>query len=433
VGIIRNFSGVDTSAPVDGHAGATESSASTTHVAPSVNANYANEMRVVGIADASNGTCNTISGWNLTSGFTSGGSGATQVNGSMFYSTTSPAVGATGTVTATCGNDIAATHQLTLKPSLTPSCTVTTTLSKVTPMTLRASTTKTVVSGTSIVMDTPAGTQQNDLMIVSIGYTGNGSVTAAAGWTGVTTWPFGQPAISLNTYRRIAGSSEPASYTWTVSATAAIVGWQGSYIGGDTASPLDAIGNNTNTTGTTHATGSLTTTRANDLILGIYALNATATFSTPTGMSAEGTATGATGITLAVFDATQPTIGTYGPKTSTSSVSGTGATNLPSFKSGVASVTTLGSATTTLGSISSPTLRTVSIPTSAATFAAGDRLQLDVSVPNDAANCGVRLSYDEAGTPSKLTVATIVPEGVAGLLLLAPALPFGARWWKRRR
>jgi hypothetical protein len=54
-------------------------------------------------------------------------------------------------------------------------------------------------------------------------------------------------------------------------------------------------------------------------------------------------------------------------------------------------------------------------------------------VPNDAANCGVRLSYDEASKPSKLTVATIVPEGVLGLLLLAPALPFVARWWKRRR
>ena len=58
---------------------------------------------------------------------------------------------------------------------------------------------------------------------------------------------------------------------------------------------------------------------------------------------------------------------------------------------------------------------------------------LEVSVPNDPADCGVRLSYDEAATPSKLTVATIVPEGVAGLLLLAPVLPFGARWWKRRR
>jgi hypothetical protein len=48
-------------------------------------------------------------------------------------------------------------------------------------------------------------------------------------------------------------------------------------------------------------------------------------------------------------------------------------------------------------------------------------------------NCGVKVSYDSTATPSKLTVATIVPEGVAGLLLLAPALPIGARWWKRRR
>jgi hypothetical protein len=94
---------------------------------------------------------------------------------------------------------------------------------------------------------------------------------------------------------------------------------------------------------------------------------------------------------------------------------------------------TLGSAATTLGSVGSPTLSSISIPTSATTFATGERLVLDVSVPNDAANCGVRLSYDEATVPSKLTVATIVPEGVLGLLLLAPALPFGARWWKRRR
>src|SRR3989441_2019602 len=87
VGIMRNFSGVDTSAPVDGHAGSTESSASTTHIAPSVNAAYANEIRVVGIADASSGTCNAVAGWLLTSGFTSGGGGASaQVNGSFFYS-----------------------------------------------------------------------------------------------------------------------------------------------------------------------------------------------------------------------------------------------------------------------------------------------------------------------------------------------------------
>jgi len=94
---------------------------------------------------------------------------------------------------------------------------------------------------------------------------------------------------------------------------------------------------------------------------------------------------------------------------------------------------TLGSVTTVLGRVATPTLRSVSIATSAATFATGDRLQLDVVVPNDSVNCSVRLSHDDPAAPSKLTVATIVPEGVLGLLLLAPALPFAARWWKRRR
>jgi hypothetical protein len=432
VGALSSFSGVDTTNPVDQQNGQLTASG-TSHTALGVTTTAANDIlltfhAVVGSTGATNQ-------WTPPPGMSERFDAASDTNGAATNlgmggnELLLGAAGATGNKTATsAASGAGATKTIALRAATT--CTVTTTLSKVTPMTLRASTTKTVVSGTSIVMDTPAGTQQNDLMLVSIGFTGTGSVTAAAGWTAVTTWPFGQPAIQLNTYRRTAGSSEPASYTWTVSAAAAIVGWQGSYIGGDTASPQDAVAGNQNTTGTTHTTGSLTTTRANDLILGIYALNATATFSTPTGMSAQGTATGATGITLAVFDATQPAIGTFGPKTSTSSVTGTGANSMPSFKSGAASVTTLGSATTTLGAVGSPTLQSVSISTSATTFGDGDRLQL---VVDGGSSCNASLSYDGAAQPSKLTVATNVPEGVVGLLFLAPALPVGLRWWKRRR
>jgi hypothetical protein len=134
-----------------------------------------------------------------------------------------------------------------------------------------------------------------------------------------------------------------------------------------------------------------------------------------------------------VFDAIQGSAGTVSPKSTTSSASAQDANVVVGWRPIASNTVTLGSATTVLGSIASPTLRSVSISTSAATFATGDRLVFELSVPNDVANCGVRLSYDEATVPSKLTVATIVPEGVAGLLLLAPALPFGARWWKRRR
>src|SRR2546428_3052364 len=93
----------------------------------------------------------------------------------------------------------------------------------------------------------------------------------------------------------------------------------------------------------------------------------------------------------------------------------------------------IGSATAAITSPATATLVSTSFATSAVTFATGDFLQLDIYAPNDTVNCTSNLSYDAASTASKLTVATIVPEGMLGLLLLAPALPLGLRWWKRRR
>jgi 1,2-diacylglycerol 3-beta-glucosyltransferase len=431
--IMRNFAGVDTSAPVDGHAGATESSASTTHVAPSVNAAYANEMRVVGVADSSDGLCNTISGWNMSSLAGGGGSGASQAGISMYFATTYLPAGPTGTLTATCGNDIAATHQLTLKPTPSPSCTVTTTLKKTTPIKLRAYTTTSMNSGTSLVMNTPTGTQQNDLMFVALGYnTAGGTITIPSGWT--QTMSSGAFGTSLIGYRRIAGASEPPSYTWTFSSATSVVAWEGSYIGVDPTTPYDTA-NGAGQNGTTHSTASVTTTAPNDLLIAGFSIAGLATFTTPAGMTAEGSVTVSptNPASLAIFDAIQSAAGASGTRTSTSSVSGQSSNIMWAFKAVASNTVTLGSATTTLGALATPALQSVSIATSAATFATGDRLVLEVSVPNDAANCGVRLSYDETATPSKLTVATIVPEGVLGLLLLAPALPFAARWWKRRR
>jgi hypothetical protein len=49
-------------------------------------------------------------------------------------------------------------------------------------------------------------------------------------------------------------------------------------------------------------------------------------------------------------------------------------------------------------------------------------------------NCNnTTLSYTTLANPTYFTLATIVPENVAGLLPLALAVPFAVRWWKRRR
>jgi hypothetical protein len=72
--------------------------------------------------------------------------------------------------------------------------------------------------------------------------------------------------------------------------------------------------------------------------------------------------------------------------------------------------------------------------TSAATFADNDRLYFLMTFTGSGSNCNnTTLSYTTLANPTYFTLATIVPDGVLGLLLLAPALPFAARWWKRRR
>ena len=72
--------------------------------------------------------------------------------------------------------------------------------------------------------------------------------------------------------------------------------------------------------------------------------------------------------------------------------------------------------------------------TSAATFADNDRLYFLMTFTGSGSNCNnTTLSYTTLANPTYFTLATIVPENVAGLLPLALAVPFAARWWKRRR
>jgi hypothetical protein len=72
--------------------------------------------------------------------------------------------------------------------------------------------------------------------------------------------------------------------------------------------------------------------------------------------------------------------------------------------------------------------------TSAVTFADGDMLRFLYRFHSSGSNCSTSTAWSTTlAQPAKITVAMIVPEHVVGLLLLAPALPLGARWWKRRR
>lgn len=69
-----------------------------------------------------------------------------------------------------------------------------------------------------------------------------------------------------------------------------------------------------------------------------------------------------------------------------------------------------------------------------AAFADNDRLYFLLHWTGTGANCNSSgTQYTTLAQPAYFTTATLVPESVGGALLLAPAVPFAARWWKRRR
>jgi hypothetical protein len=73
--------------------------------------------------------------------------------------------------------------------------------------------------------------------------------------------------------------------------------------------------------------------------------------------------------------------------------------------------------------------------TSAAAFANGDRLHFTISTFSGVCtSTAYDTQYGASNFASNIVVATIVPEAVAPLALLAPVVPLAMRrWWRRRR
>ena len=279
-------------------------------------------------------------------------------------------------------------------------------------------------------MTKPPLTQPGDVLVLSIAYSSGGSSAAP---TGFTIFSFTNGIVS---FYHVVGASDPGPWTWTNNTSqSGIVAWLGAYAEVDNTTPKDPTVRTASTTATTtHTTNvfaAMSTVNPNEMVITAWTLFANGTWTPPMGMVEAIDMKDPTNIiALGVDHAIQPQAGAVSRKTAISSTAGASRNVLFALNPATAA-TALGS--TTVQVTGGPALVSPQFATSSTTFATGDRLVLDVTVPDDPANCGVAVTYDGTGAPSKLTVATIVPEGIAGLLLLAPALPLGARWWKRRR
>ena len=425
------YSGVDNANPIDVSLGQATPS-STQHAAPSVTPNSANGMLVTFLSAA------YCANWTPPPAMTQRGSTnwcSQSLSSNETLETNELALGAAGVATGTQtgtlsqGTAVGATMSVALRKSTAaPTCTFTVQLTK--PILFRAGSSNIAESSTTITVTKPAGVVDGDVMVASLESSNTSGPTAApAGWTLLRSW--GQSTV----YWKVA-SSEPASYQWTYGATANTVGAITAYSGVDTVNPVDVSATHSGAFPLVMA--SMTTTQPAEMLIaswgGFRNASPTATWTPLLGMTerAQQTTTASSSTNLEVTEQLWPVAGATGTRTNDSTPGDNSeAGQWLALKPAGGSF--LGSATTTLAGPSGATLKSVSISTPAVTFAAGDRLMVNVVAPNDQGNCGAALSYDGETTPSKLTIATIVPEGLAGLLLLAPALPLGARWRKRRR
>lgn len=177
------------------------------------------------------------------------------------------------------------------------------------------------VTITQITVAKPVSTVGNDVLIASIAVNGGApaTVTPPTGWNLISRTD-NDTDVSIISYWKVAGNSEPAAYTWTINSQTRAIGGITRYSGVDTSNPVDVVGGASNRS-TTAIAPSITTTSANDQIVTLFAFNAGVTntghFSTPAGMNEKYDTTNTPfGPSLASHDALQAVAGPSGSKSS---------------------------------------------------------------------------------------------------------------------
>ena len=145
------------------------------------------------------------------------------------------------------------------------------------------------VTYTQLTLNKPSDAAEGDLLLANVSVNGGypAGITAPSGWT-LAARTDNDTNVSIATYTKVVGASEPSSYTWTINPQARAVGGITRYSGVDTTNPIDVVGTSTGR-GTTATAPSVTTTVASDTVVALFATNAgttgSAPFSTTTGMT----------------------------------------------------------------------------------------------------------------------------------------------------
>jgi hypothetical protein len=183
---------------------------------------------------------------------------------------------------------------------------------------------------TTLVINRPSSTSAGHLLLAGISVAGgsNVTITPPSGWTLVRRTN-NSTSVGVATYRKIATSSEPSSYTWSLSPSSRASGGITRLTGVDASTPVNVSAGATGS-GTSVAAPSVTTTVENTLLVGFFGSNTNATFTAPDAMTERLDVANASSSGPAVEAASGAwtAIGATGTRTATASKTGAWAAQL---------------------------------------------------------------------------------------------------------
>jgi hypothetical protein len=144
-------------------------------------------------------------------------------------------------------------------------------------------------ASTTLVINKPAATGHGDVLVASLALNGATIASAPTGWVQIAAITnLSNP--KLYSYYRVAGSAEPASYTWALSSSAAGSGGLSRYSGVSNTNPLADPANIASSTAPVASltVPAVTTTSPGAMLVGSAAINSSGTtvlIESPAGMT----------------------------------------------------------------------------------------------------------------------------------------------------
>jgi calcineurin-like phosphoesterase family protein len=176
---------------------------------------------------------------------------------------------------------------------------------------------------TTLAVAAPAGVAAGDLMLASIDVIGVPGILPPSGWTLIRDDANGT-SLTKATYYRVAGPSEPLSYTWRLSVPRAAAGGIVAYTGVDDSAPIDASSGFVNASSTAIKAPSVLATAPFERLVGLFGIASATTVTPPLGMTERGevTSTAGTNVTAEISDAPREPSGRTGPRMATAANAG---------------------------------------------------------------------------------------------------------------